>query len=152
MGYSFHRDTVNDWLADASDEEEPPVLDKNGQCLVTVGEQVGLAICVPETSDRVYLYADVLAVPEKRSAEFYEQLLAYNAMPELALGLVLAFDRDARSVVASYSTEITSIDTVDFRNILGNMSSAVLSLRLKLDTMQREHPDQQDRTPLFTFA
>ena len=152
MGYSFQRDTVNDWLADASDEEEPPVLDKSGQCLVMVGEQVGLAICVPETSDRVYLYADVLAVPEERCAEFYEQLLAYNAMPEVALGLVLAFDRDARSVVASYSTEITSIDTVDFRNILGNMSSAVLSLRLKLNAMQREHPDQQDRPPLFTLA
>jgi hypothetical protein len=152
MMYSYHRDTVNGWLADASDEEQPPVLDGNGQCLVVAGGQVGLAICVPDASDRVYLYADVIAVPEEQSAEFYEQLLAYNAMPEVTLGLVLALDRDARSIVASYSTEIAAIDAVDFRNILANMSSAVSSLRSTLEAMQRPHPDRQDRPILLTRA
>lgn len=144
MVYSYHRDTVNDWLADVSNEEAPPVLDKSGRCFVVVGEQVGLAICVPDASDKVYLYADVLALPEEQSAAFYEQLLAYNAMPEVALGLVLAFDHDARSVVASYSTEIAAIDSVDFRNILGNISNAVFSLRLKLHVMQHEPIDTED--------
>jgi Tir chaperone protein (CesT) family len=152
MDYSYHRETVNDWLADATDEEEPPVLDNRGRCLVMVGEQVVLAICVPEASDRVYLYADVLALPEERSARFYEQLLEYNAMPEVARGLVLAFDRDARSIVASYSTEIAGIDTVDFRNILGNISNAVLSLRVRLGAVQHEHIDKQDRPTLLIRA
>ena len=152
MVYSYHRDRVNDWLTDASNEEEPPVLDNTGQCLVMLGEQVELMICVPDFSGRVYLYADVLAVPEEQSAEFYEQLLAYNAMPDITLGLFLAFDCDTRTVVASYSTEIACIDSVDFRNVLGNMCSAVCSLRLKLDAVQFEHADQQDRAPLFTFA
>jgi hypothetical protein len=152
MVYSYHRDTVNDWLADVSDDEAPPVLDNSGRCFVMVGEQVGLAICVPDASDKVYLYADVLALPEQQSAAFYEQLLAYNAMPEVALGLVLAFDSHARSIVASYSTEIAGIDSVDFRNILGNISSAVISLRLKIDAMQHEHIDKQDRPNLLIRA
>lgn len=150
--YSYHHDIVNDWLTGVSDEDEPPVLDNTGRCFVVVGEQVGLAICVPEGSDRVYLYADVLVLPEEQSAAFYEQLLAYNAMPEVTLGLVLAFDRDARSIVASYSTEIAGIDSVDFRNILGNISSAVFSLRLKLDAMQHEHIDKQDGPALLIRA
>ena len=114
MFYPDYRDTVNDWLADTTNEDQPPVLDNSGRCLVVAEEQVALTICVPDALDRVYLYADVLAVPEERSADFYEQLLAYNVMPEVSLGLVLAFDRDARFVVASYSTEIACIDTVDF--------------------------------------
>ena len=152
MANSFHRDTINDWLAAASDEEEPPVLDDSGRCFVKVGEQVGLAICVPDASDRVYLYADVLTLPEEQSAAFYEQLLAYNAMPEVALGLVIAFDSHARSIVASYSTEIAGIDSVDFRNILGNISNAIFSLRLKIDAMQHEHIDKQDRPTLLIRA
>lgn len=38
MANSYHRDTVNDWLADVFDEEKPPVLDNSGRCFVMVGE------------------------------------------------------------------------------------------------------------------
>jgi hypothetical protein len=125
--------TVDGWLAELSEHGEPLVLDDTGRCLIVADEQVGLALCVPPESGRFFLYADVLAVPQSESAEFYEEILAHNAMPEVTLGLTLSFDRDARAVVGLYSDDIDRNDAVDFRNVIGNMTDAIVSVRRSVD-------------------
>ena len=131
------RETVNGWLVELDKYDESLLLDPSGQCFIVADEQVGMVLCVPPGSGQFFFYADVLAVPHAQPAQFYEELLAYNAMPEVTLGLVLAFDQDARAVVAMYSADVDSHDALDFRNVIGNMTDTVISLRLRLEATLR---------------
>ncbi|MDB5824704.1 MAG: hypothetical protein JWR21_3408 [Herminiimonas sp.] len=58
-------------------------------------------------------------------------------MPEVTLGLTLSFDQHARVVVGMYSDDIDRNDAVDFRNIIGNMTDAVVSVRRSVEVALR---------------
>lgn len=141
------QETVNGWLAELEQAGESLVLDQSGQCFIVADEQVGMALCVPPESGRVFLVADVVAVPHAQPAQFYEEVLAYNAIAEVTLGLVLAFDRDARAVVAMYTADIDSHDARDFSNVIGNMTDTVISLRLRLEATLRENAQTEGERP-----
>lgn len=139
MATSGIRVTVNDWLAELCQDGEPLMLDDTGQCLIVADEQVGLVLTVAEQSDRFYLHANILAAQEAQAAQFYEEVLAHNAMPEITLGLTLAFDRDKRALVALYWDRIDNLDALDFSNVMANMTNTIIALRLKFEALQRQY-------------
>ena len=126
-----YRHRVNDWLRALYGDNET-VLDETGRIYLTHSDDIGLVICVPDEADDVYIYADLMRVPDQPDQEFFEQVLALNGSPQLNFGAHIFLERQSNQLVLLYSSQVGALDIEKFGNILSNIPKAIQSLRLQL--------------------
>ena len=126
-----YRHRVNDWLRALYGDNET-VLDETGRIYLTHSDDIGLVICVPDEADDVYIYADLMRVPDQPDQEFFEQVLALNGSPQLNFGFNIFLERQSSQLVALYSRQVSALDIEKFGNILSNIPKTIQSLRLQL--------------------
>jgi hypothetical protein len=128
---SESRYRVNSWLETIYGKNQS-VLDEAGRCYLKQADDIGLVICVPDDTDQVHIYADLMRIPDSPSQEFLEQTLALNGMPNLTFGARVFLDRYSSQLIALYSRDINNLDLEKCINILENLPRVITSIRGEL--------------------
>jgi len=132
------QDTVNRLLAHFSEaiHINPPLsLNPTGVCAFGYGDEISIAIEVPEQSPQLYLIGTVCSRPPERGTqllELYERLLKLNLFSGELRGANVAIDPNTEDILLCYQHPVTAIDETAFYNLLTQFTQTVEALRAKL--------------------
>lgn len=123
------RNQVSHWLQEIGGAGSQLKLDDAGKCFVVADDKMGLVVSVPDQSEQVIFFSDLLNVPIPLSARLYEEILALNLHVDTTGGLTICFDKHTRTLAVLMSHEISTLDSISFFNLLSNFKNKALELR-----------------------
>jgi len=124
------RHLVNNWLQTLDNRFS---LDESGRCFLQQDEQTGIVLYAPEQGDEVFIYSDLMRVPDDIPTGFYEQVLALNSHTAKTGGASITFEPSSNQLLAILSQPIQALDGMTFQNIIKNIPALVGSLRAQLN-------------------
>jgi hypothetical protein len=89
-------------------------------------------VYVPEEGDEVFLYGDLMRVPDNISPTFYKKILTLNSQTSRTNGAFITFQASSNQLIAMFAQPIQALDGQIFQNILQNLPRTIESLRAQL--------------------
>ena len=126
------RHLVNNWLQIL---DEKFSLDDSGRCFLQQDNQTGIVLYAPEQGDEVFIYSDLMRVPDDIPAGFYEQILTLNSHTARTGGASITFEPSSNQLLAIFCQPIQALDGQTFQNIIQNLPKFLESLREQLKTI-----------------
>jgi hypothetical protein len=140
------RHSVNTWLQTL---DKNFTLDDSGRCFLKHDNETGVVVYVPEEGDEVFLYSDLMRVPENSSPKFYEKILTLNAQTSRTGGASITFESSSNQLLAIFAQPLKALDSQTFQNILQNLPRTVESLRSQLKDIWLDCQKNLSNTPLM---
>lgn len=141
------RHSVNTLLKNLDDKF---TLDDSGRCFLQRDNKTGVVVFAPEEGDEVFLYSDLMRVPDESPPKFYEKILALNSQTLRTGGASITFEAGSNQLLALFSQPIHSLDGQTFQNILQNLPLTIESLRTQLRDIWIDCQQTLVSTPLMS--
>ena len=125
---------VNGWLSSLG-AGQGGVLNDHGSCFLVADNEIGLIISSSSGSQQVAVSTHLLNLPISLSPRLYEELLALNLDLKFNKGTCLFFDKKMRVLGLLVSRDIATLDSVSFRNLLGNFKEKALEIKIVIDDL-----------------
>lgn len=123
------RHSVNTWLKTL---DEKFSLDDSGRCFLQQDNKTGVVVYVPDEGDEVFLYSDLMRVPDDSPPTFYEKVLRLNSQTSRTCGASITFEPSSNQLLAILAQPIQALDGQVFQNILQNLPKTIEALRTHL--------------------
>jgi hypothetical protein len=140
------RHSVNTWLQTL---DKNFTLDDSGRCFLQRDNETGVVVYVPEEGEEVFLYSDLMRIPDNSPSKFYEQLLTLNAQTSRTGGASITFESSSNQLLAIFAQPLKALDSQTFQNILQNLPRTVESLRSQLKDIWLDCQKNLSTTPLM---
>jgi len=126
---SKSRHSVNAWLKNLDAKFN---LDDSGRCFLQRDNKTGVVVYAPEEGDEVFLYSDLMRVPDNIPPTFYEKILTLNSQTARTNGAFITFEASSNQLIAMFAQPIQALDAQIFQNILQNLPRTIESLRTQI--------------------
>lgn len=123
------RHSVNSWLQSL---DKKFALDESGRCFLQRDNHTGIVVYAPEEGDEVFLYSDLMHIPDGSPPKFYEKILTLNSQTSRTGGASITFEAGSNQLLAMIAQPIQALDSQIFQNILQNLPRVIESLRAQL--------------------
>ncbi len=140
------RHSVTTWLQTL---DKKFTLDESGRCFLQRDNETGVVVYAPEEGDEVFLYSDLMRIPDNSPPKFYEKILTLNSQTSRTGGASITFESSSNQLLAIFSQPIIALDSQTFQNILQNLPRTVESLRLQLKDIWLDCQKNLSNTPLM---
>jgi len=140
------RHSVNTWLQTL---DKKFTLDDSGRCFLQHDNETGVVVYVPEEGEEVFLYSDLMRIPDNSPSKFYEQILTLNAQTSRTGGASITFESSSNQLLAIFAQPLKALDSQTFQNILQNLPRTVESLRAQLKDIWLDCQKNLSTTPLM---
>ena len=133
---------VNGWLKGLGTEAGIAnlALNDNNLCAFQYGNDLEFIIELPPDSPILYMYSPMGSVPSENKEQLFERLLKANFFCLETHGATFSIDERSNRIILSYGHPIDQLDSLSFKNVVGNFLETAESWLTELEGTQGTVP------------